>query len=122
MDRPRNVSFDPSRLNKVSAADYSSSESDADQDDEYLMPSRGPGDDEFADFNPRKRRRTGRDAKESAALGIFGSDSEDGGSARRWKRKTLRNKGVSFVSQGKPAGEDESDAVSYTHLTLPTKA
>ena len=111
MDRPRNPSFDPSKLTKSTAADYSSSDSDAGEDDEYLMPSRGPGgDDEFGDFNPRKRRRTGRDAKESAALGIFGSDSEDDGPGRRWKRKaTLRNKGVSFVSQGKKAAEEEDD-------------
>ncbi|KAK3995192.1 Tuftelin-interacting protein 11 [Cladorrhinum sp. PSN332] len=109
------MGFDPPKLSKASAADYSSSDSDADEDDEYLMPSRNPHDDDFADHNPRKRRRTGRDAKESAALGIFGSDSEDEGSSRKWKHKTLRTKGVSFVSSSntKPGrgteDEDEED-------------
>jgi tuftelin-interacting protein 11 len=103
------MAFNPSRLSKASAVDYSSSESDA-EEDEYLMPSRNPHDSEFADHNPRKRRRTGRDAKESAALGIFGSESEDEGPSRKWKHKDLRNKGVSFVSsaKGKP-GSDEED-------------
>lgn len=113
MDNTRNMSFDPSKLTKATAADYSSSESDPDDDDDYLLPSRNPHDDEFADFNPRKRRRTGRDAKESAALGIFGSESEDDGPGKGWKRRTLRNKGVSFVSQtagSKPAdSEDDAD-------------
>ncbi|KAJ9130347.1 TFP11-domain-containing protein [Coniochaeta hoffmannii] len=113
----RNVSFDPSKLTKATAADYSSSDSDADEDDvDYRVPSTNPHDDEFADFNPRKRRRTGRDAKESAALGIFGSDSEDDATSR-FKHKTLRRKGVSFVAsaEGKKKedededGEEESD-------------
>lgn len=98
MDSTR--AFDPSRL-KAGAAEYSSSEGDDDDDDDnndYTRPSTDPRADEFADFNPRKRRRTGRDAKESAALGIFGSDSEDDGPARRPKRKDLRSKGMSFVS------------------------
>ncbi|ROW06887.1 hypothetical protein VMCG_04031 [Cytospora schulzeri] len=93
---------------KAAAADYSSSDS-GDEDDEYLMPSTDPNADEFADYNPRKRRRTGRDAKESAALGIFGSESEDEGPGRRWKKKTLRTKGMSFVSADQPqrGSEDE---------------
>jgi tuftelin-interacting protein 11 len=112
MARLDEMRFDPSRLNKASAADYSSSESDADEEDEYSVPSRNPNESEFADHNPRKRRRTGRDAKESAALGIFGSESEDDGPGDRWKRKNLRSKGVSFVSSSKKApasGEDEDD-------------
>ncbi|KAL2130344.1 hypothetical protein VTI74DRAFT_6570 [Chaetomium olivicolor] len=110
MARLDEMRFDPSHLSKASAADYSSSESDAEEEDEYLMPSRNPHDSEFADYNPRKRRRTGRDAKESAALGIFGSESEDEGPGRRWKHKSLRNKGVSFVSSAKaPIDSDEED-------------
>lgn len=114
MARLDEVRFEPSRLNKTTAAEYSSSESDADDDDEYLMPSRNPHDSEFTHHNPRKRRRTGRDAKESAALGIFGSESEDDGPGNRWKRKDLRNKGVSFVSSAKAApasDDDDSDEV-----------
>ncbi|KAK4445961.1 Tuftelin-interacting protein 11 [Podospora aff. communis PSN243] len=105
MARLDEVRFDPAKISKTSAAEYSSSDSDGDEEDEYLMPSRNPHDDEFADHNPRKRRRTGRDAKESAALGIFGdeSDDEDGGPGGRWKRKNLRTKGVSFVSSSAAA-------------------
>ncbi len=110
MARLDEMRFDPARLNKASAADYSSSESDAEEEDEYLMPSRNPHDSEFADHNPRKRRRTGRDAKESAALGIFGSESEDDGPSRKWKHKRMRDKGVSFVSSAKAkAGSDEDE-------------
>jgi tuftelin-interacting protein 11 len=104
MDRFQKVSF-----TKADAAQYSSSDEDEDEDDELQMPSREPGEADFGDFNPRKRRRTGRDSKESAALGIFGSESEDDGPSNRWKRKTLRNKGVSFVSQGKPADKDSDE-------------
>lgn len=89
----------------VSARD-SSDESSEDND---------PNAEEFADYNPRKRRRTGRrtgrDAKESAAMGVFGSESEDEGP--RWKRKdrSLREKGMSFVSTGQhiPTEEDDED-------------
>ncbi|MDA4133926.1 MAG: G patch domain-containing protein, partial [Thaumarchaeota archaeon] len=88
----------------------SSSESSSDEDD-FPPPSVGPGADEFADYNPRKRRRTGRDAKESAALGIFGSESEDEGPGKRWKRKSnLRGKVMAFVSTGqKKMNEDEDE-------------
>lgn len=110
MDRSRNVSFDPSKLTKATAADYSSSDSGADDDDDvdYRVPSTNPHDDEFADFNPRKRRRTGRDAKESAALGIFGSESEDD-TTSRFKHKTLRRKGVSFVASEASKPKDSDD-------------
>ncbi|KAL7624693.1 hypothetical protein AAE478_006263 [Parahypoxylon ruwenzoriense] len=111
------MSFDPGKISKADAAAYTSSEDDDQDDDEYLQPSVDPRADEFLDFNPRKRRRTGRNAKESAALGIFGSDSEDGGPGRRWKsKKDLRHKNVSFISAGQQntkqdldEGEDEDD-------------
>jgi len=111
MARLDEVRFDPKKISKTSAAEYSSSEDDGDDDDEYLMPSRNPDhESEFANHNPRKRRRTGRDAKESAALGIFGSESEDDdGPGGRWKRKNLRTKGVSFVSSAAQAAAAESD-------------
>lgn len=101
-----NGSFDPSRM-KAGAEEYSSS--DSEEDDDYTRPSTDPRADEFADFNPRKRRRTGRDAKESAALGIFGSDSEDEGPARSSKRKGLRTKGMSFVSSTDNASKRSED-------------
>ncbi|KAK1833890.1 GC-rich sequence DNA-binding factor-like protein-domain-containing protein [Podospora conica] len=105
-----NLRFDPSRLSKTAADEYSSSSGDDDDDDQddFRIPSRNPHADadadagEFADHHHRKRRRTGRDAKESAALGIFGSESEDDGGPR-WKRKNLRTKGVSFVSSAAAA-------------------
>lgn len=115
MDFSRGFSYGASKLSKAAAEQYSSSGSDSDGDDEteYLMPGAGPNANEFANHNPRKRRRTGRDAKESAALGIFGSESEDDGPGRRWKRRTLRNKGMSFVSSSAnaeaPAEDDEDE-------------
>ena len=87
----------------------SSSESSEDEDD-VKHPSTDPNADEFEDYNPRKRRRTGRDPKESAALGIFGSESEEEGPGKRWKGKSLRGKGMAFVSTGqKNMNEDEDD-------------
>jgi tuftelin-interacting protein 11 len=100
------MAFDSSRLNKSTAAEYSSSASES--EDEYTVPGINADEDDFGDFNPRKRRRIGRNNKEKAALGIFASDSEDDGQGQRWKRKTLRNKGMSFVST-KDAPEANTD-------------
>jgi len=109
MARLDEMRFDPPRLSKDAAAEYSSSDSDDDADEiDFKIPSINPHDGGFADHNPRKRRRTGRDAKESAALGIFGSESEDEGPVR----KNLRNKGLSFVAptSAKPDSDSSSDA------------
>lgn len=89
---------------QASAAAYSSSDEET-SDDDFILPN-----EEFNEYRPRKRRRTGRDPKESAALGVFGSDSEDDG--KRWKAKSLRGKGLSFVGaedNGKVAGEYSDD-------------
>ena len=87
-----------------------SSDEDSTSENDFLHPSTNPGADEFADYNPRKRRRTGRDAKESAALGIFGSESEDDGPGKRWKKKPLKRGGMTFVSAGnKKDGDDEDE-------------
>ncbi|KAK8086127.1 spindle pole body component [Apiospora phragmitis] len=92
------MSHDPGNISKADAAAYSSSDSDESENDD------------FTDFNPRKRRRTGHNAKDSAALGIFGSDSEDDGPGRRWKgKKDLRHKGMSFVSGGKEKLDEDED-------------
>lgn len=79
------------------------------------MPGVDPDDNDFGDFNPRKRRRLGGSSKEKAALGIFGSDSEDDGPGKQWKRKTLRNRGMNFVSTtttAKAVDDDQNDAES----------
>jgi len=87
-----------------------SSDESSGEEGDFAFPSTDPNaDEEFGDFNPRKRRRTGRDAKESAALGIFGSESEDDGPGKRWKKKTLRGKGMAFVSTGQKTLDDEDD-------------
>jgi tuftelin-interacting protein 11 len=87
-----------------------SSDESSGEEDDFLLPSTDPNADEFADYNPRKRRRTGRDAKESAALGVFGSESEDEGPGRKWKRKSnLRGKGMAFVSTGQKAFDEDED-------------
>ncbi|KAI0393220.1 TFP11-domain-containing protein [Xylariaceae sp. FL0594] len=97
------MSFNPAYISKADAAAYSSSDDDDESDnDAFAQPSVDPRADEFLDFNPRKRRKTGRNTKESAALGIFGSESEDDGApSKRWKsKKDLRHKNVTFVSAG----------------------
>lgn len=81
------------------------SSSESEEDDDINDHNAG----EFAGYNPRKRRRTGRDAKESAAMGIFGSESEDEVPGRRWKKKTLRGKGMAFVSTGQTNLDDEDE-------------
>lgn len=93
----------------------SSSDSSDENEDELLFPSTNPGEEDFTEHR-RKRRRTGRDAKESAALGIFGSESEDEGPGRRWKAKTLRGKGMSFTksaeapeNSGRMVDDDDED-------------
>ncbi|KAI9880547.1 MAG: hypothetical protein M1830_002246 [Pleopsidium flavum] len=84
-----------------------SSSDSSEEGGDLLFPSTNPGADEFIEHR-RKRRRTGRDAKESAALGIFGSESDDERPGRRWKERSLRVKGVGFVKQGTADNMDES--------------
>ncbi|CCX13523.1 GC-rich sequence DNA-binding factor-like protein-domain-containing protein [Pyronema domesticum] len=86
------------------------SDTDSSADEEVDLQDGNEGD-EFDNDHRRKRRRTGRDAKEAAALGVFGSDSEDGKS--NWKSKNLRNKGMGFVSAGQKSEEEEEDDVDY---------
>ncbi|OAQ70849.1 G-patch domain-containing protein [Pochonia chlamydosporia 170] len=105
-----NFQFDPSRLTKAAAAEFSSSASE--DEDDYRIPGVAADDDEFGDFNPRKKRRLGKNNKEKAALGIFGSDSEDDGPGSRWKRKSLRNKGMTFVSTNSKANKSEDEMES----------
>ncbi|KAI1823946.1 TFP11-domain-containing protein [Xylaria intraflava] len=106
------MSFNLGNISKADAAAYSSS-SDASEAEDLELPSVDPRSDEFLDFNPRKRRKTGRNSKESAALGIFGSDTDDDdGPTRSWKsKKDLRHKNVTFVSAGqsKPDPNVEHD-------------
>ncbi|GAO13446.1 hypothetical protein UVI_02014470 [Ustilaginoidea virens] len=106
MENRTNIPFDPSRITKASAAEFSSSESE--DEDDHRIPSL-EADDEFGDFNPRKKRRVGKNTKEKAALGIFGSDSDDDGPNSRWKRKTLRNKGMSFVSSAAKSTDTDEE-------------
>lgn len=84
-----------------------SSSDSSEEGDDLLFPSTNPGADEFTEHR-RKRRKTGHDAKESAALGIFGSESEDERPGRMWKERSLRAKGVGFVKQGTADNMNES--------------
>lgn len=102
--------FDTSRLTKAAAEEFSSSASE--DEDDYRVPGVTADDDDFGDFNPRKKRRLGKNNKEKAALGIFGSDSEDDGPASRWKRKSLRNKGMTFVSTAPKANKSDDEMES----------
>lgn len=110
MNESFRTSFDPSRLTKASAADYSSSDSDADE--ERPIPGQELDDNEFGGYNPRKKRRVGGKGKEKAALGIFASDSEDDKPGSQWKRKTLRSKGMNFVSTNETAAKATDDSES----------
>lgn len=78
-------------------------------EDEFVLPSTNPGTEEFIEHR-RKRRKTGREAKESAALGIFGSESDDERPGQRWKEKSLRVKGVGFVKQGTEENANEGSS------------
>ncbi|KAI5809032.1 GC-rich sequence DNA-binding factor-like protein-domain-containing protein [Peziza echinospora] len=81
-----------------------------------LDPSAADENSEFRTNHRRKRRRTGQEARDDAALGVFGSDSEyeDQGSFRGRGRslggrssRPLRAKGVGFVKSG--GGEEDVD-------------
>ncbi|KAF8856856.1 putative G-patch domain-containing protein [Acephala macrosclerotiorum] len=98
-------------MSTMHAFAHNSSSESSGEDDDFLYPSTDPQADEFADYNPRKRRRTGRDAKESAALGVFGSESEDEGmgGGRRWKKKDLRGRGMAFVSTGQHKLDEDKE-------------
>jgi tuftelin-interacting protein 11 len=100
----------------MNAFAHDSSEDSSDEED-FLNP--GAEEEDFGDFNPRKRRRTGRDARESAALGVFGSESEDEGRGKRWKSKTLRGKGMVFAKAGKADDADEDDEDEEKELEEP---
>ncbi|KAA8896458.1 GC-rich sequence DNA-binding factor-like protein-domain-containing protein [Sphaerosporella brunnea] len=91
--------------------DYDTDSGSSDEEDEVLFPTQDLQDeaDQFAGHR-RKRRRTGRDAKEAAALGVFGSDSEEDAPGRGgWKGKNLRNKGMGFVGAGQKAADEDED-------------
>ncbi|KAJ3552381.1 hypothetical protein NPX13_g11129 [Xylaria arbuscula] len=104
------MSFNHAGISKADAAAYSSSDGDDSDNDDLARPSVDPRDDEFGDYNPRKRRRTGRNAKESAALGIFGDDSDEDTPNRRWKSKQdLRHRNVAFVSAGAEKLDQQAD-------------
>ncbi|RKF54540.1 G-patch domain-containing protein [Erysiphe neolycopersici] len=57
-------------------------------------------ENEFANYHPRKKRRIQRISKAKAALGVFGSDSDDDdGSRKKWNGiNHLKRRGVEFVS------------------------
>lgn len=97
------------KVSKADAEAYSSSNSD--DDDDHLNPVSGdPRSDYLDDFNPRKRRKF-NNGKESAALGIFASDSEDERPAPKWKgKKSLRHQNMNFVSAGPQKAKDQEDA------------
>lgn len=92
---------------------YDSSGSDSSEEEELEFPNPDEVADEFSAAHRRKRRRTGRNSKESAALGIFGSESEDDsapigrGGGKRSTR--LREKKVGFVKQGEALEGEEED-------------
>lgn len=103
-----NLGFDSKSMQQTMS---DSSEAASSEDDDFLYPNTDPGAEEFTEPR-RKRRKTGQNNKESAALGILGSDSEDDRPCQRWKSKSLREKGMGFVSSknnGETQEEDEDE-------------
>ena len=103
-----------------------SSSNTSEEEDDLLFPSTNPRDEETPQHR-HKRRKTGRDSKESAALGIFGSESDDDRPGQRWKERSLRAKGVGFVKQATSDNGDrdstddggdghEDEDVTATHV------
>ncbi|KAI2622282.1 TFP11-domain-containing protein [Xylaria nigripes] len=105
------MSFRRAKISKTDAATYSSSDGDTSDAENFALPSVDPRSDEFLDFNPRKRRKTGRNTKESAALGIFASDTDDDEHpTRSWRsKKDLRHRNVTFVSAGQENLDQDDD-------------
>jgi tuftelin-interacting protein 11 len=97
-------------------------DSDSDSDSDAAPPTYNNDQDDADSFirnHQRKRRRTGGDAKESAALGIFGSDSEYENSGR-WggvRGKSLRNNVMEFVgadqNMEREEDSDEKEDVNF---------
>ncbi|KAL9620703.1 MAG: hypothetical protein Q9160_004839 [Pyrenula sp. 1 TL-2023] len=95
-----------------------SSDSSSDRED-FLFPDSNPDGEDIGQPR-RKRRKIGRSAKESAALGVFGSESDDEPTGRAWKRRDLRNRGMGFVkstvtdnaSQSQNEAEDNGERTS----------
>jgi tuftelin-interacting protein 11 len=105
---------------------YDSSGSDSSSEEELEFPDPTGDTTEFNPSHRRKRRRTGKDAKESAALGVFGSDSEDERPSSAFGKRgggggrPLRDKGMGFVKQGETVedgdeyeGEEEEETGQY---------
>lgn len=75
--------------------------------DEYATDSDDSAGDSDVDSHRDKRPRT-KNHKESAALGVFASESED--EKPGWRSKNLRRKGMGFVHAGQKAkGSDDDD-------------
>ncbi|KKF96586.1 G-patch domain-containing protein.03 [Ceratocystis platani] len=89
------------KFNKAFSEVYSDSDEDDDRDSN--------AGESGSEFQPRKRRRMDKDR---AALGIFGDDSDDEDSrpSQRWKKKTLRTQGLSFVSGGQQTRNTGNDS------------
>ncbi|RPB23784.1 TFP11-domain-containing protein [Terfezia boudieri ATCC MYA-4762] len=92
-----------SRKNGLMEAYHSDSSSGGSEDD-GTDPTVPDGTGEFRTWHRRKRRRTGQEARDDAALGVFGSDSEyedsgpRGGGGRGGR--PLRAHGMGFVKSG----------------------
>ena len=89
-----------------------SSDSDS-SEDEIEFPDLTNDHERFSSKHQRKRRRTGNDTKERAALGVFGSDSEGEGTrgSKGWSSRGLRSKKMGFVKSGEATdGKDDEES------------
>lgn len=91
---------------------YHSDSSSGGSEDDGIDPTVPDETGEFQTWHRRKRRRTGQEARDDAALGVFGSDSEyedsgpRGGRGERGGRggregRPLRAHGMGFVKSGR---------------------
>jgi len=93
---------------------YDSDSSSSGSEEDGTDPT-GPDEaSEFQSWHRRKRRRTGQEARDDAALGVFASDSEyedSGPRGRRWGKggKPLRAHGMGFVKSGGNGGSMVGD-------------
>lgn len=100
-----------------SKLDPNSSSESSDEADNISYSCYPNDDSEFANYQPRKKRRIQRNSKEKAALGVFGSDSEEERVGKRWNRMShLGRKGVNFVSTTVHRIEDDENKDSISRI------
>ncbi|KAK6362969.1 hypothetical protein TWF730_000417 [Orbilia blumenaviensis] len=103
-----------SKLSMQVAYDSDSSDPNS-SDPETAENAQALFDDDDTTHRRKRRKRSKQDAREAAALGVFGSDSDDDDFSKDYSRgkrgkagfKNLREGGMSFVRTGEGVGNDK---------------